>query len=70
MAHEIAAYSGRPVHVPGTSAGFLLPKRLPWPARDGSSPSLVGAVVLALLITLLPIRRAARYRAADSLRYA
>jgi ABC-type lipoprotein release transport system permease subunit len=32
--------------------------------------ALVGTVLLALVITLLPIRRAVRYRPGDALRYA
>ena len=32
--------------------------------------ALVGTIVLALLITVLPIRRAVRYRPGDALRYA
>ena len=32
--------------------------------------ALVGTVVLALLVTLLPIRRAVRFRPGDALRYA
>jgi ABC-type lipoprotein release transport system permease subunit len=33
------------------------------------APALAGTVLLALLVTLLPIRRAARYRPGDALRY-
>jgi ABC-type lipoprotein release transport system permease subunit len=32
--------------------------------------ALVGTVLLSLLITLLPVRRAVRLRAGDALRYA
>ena len=34
------------------------------------APALAGTILLALLITLLPIRRAVRYRPGDALRYA
>ena len=33
-------------------------------------PALAGTILLALLITLLPIRRAAHCRPGDALRYA
>jgi len=32
--------------------------------------ALAGTILLALLITLVPIRRAVRYRPGDALRYA
>ena len=34
------------------------------------APALAGTILLALLITLLPIRRAVHYRPSDALRYA
>ena len=34
------------------------------------APALAGTILLALLITLVPIRRAVHYRPGDALRYA
>jgi ABC-type antimicrobial peptide transport system permease subunit len=47
----------------GVRIDFVFP---PW----NIALALVGTVVLALLIMLLPIRRAIRFRPGDALRYA
>jgi putative ABC transport system permease protein len=62
--------------------GYLLDRFLVWLVRKVASvdipltfplwylaPALAGTILLALLITLLPIRRAVRYRPGDALRY-
>ena len=67
----------------GIPIGYLLDRFLVWLVMrvvnvdvaftfplGNLAPALVGTVVLALLITLLPIRRAVRYRPGDALRYA
>ena len=63
--------------------GYLLDRVLVWLVRKVANvvipltfplwylvPALAGTILLALLITLLPIRRAARHRPGDALRYA
>ena len=63
--------------------GYLLDRVLVWLVRKVANvtiphtfplwylaPALVGTILLALLITLLPIRRAVRFRPGDALRYA
>jgi ABC-type lipoprotein release transport system permease subunit len=67
----------------GIPVGYLLDRFLVWMVEevvnvtipftfpaDNILLALVGSVALALLITLLPIRRAVRYRPGDALRYA
>ena len=67
----------------GIPLGYLLDRFLVWlwrarrtstsrsPSRSANvALALVGTILLALLITLLPIRRAVRYRPGDALRYA
>jgi ABC-type lipoprotein release transport system permease subunit len=63
--------------------GYLLDRVLVWLVRKVANvvipltyplwylvPALAGTILLALLMTLLPIRRAARHRPGDALRYA
>jgi putative ABC transport system permease protein len=63
--------------------GYLLDRFLVWRVKNVANvvippafpvwylaPALVGTILLALLITLVPIRRAVRYRPGDALRYA
>jgi putative ABC transport system permease protein len=63
--------------------GYLLDRLLVWLVKEVAgvviplsfplwylAPAFVGTILLALLITLLPIRRAVRYRPGDALRYA
>jgi putative ABC transport system permease protein len=63
--------------------GYLFDRSLVWLVKQVTSveipltfplsdlaPALAGTILLALLITLLPIRRAVRYRPGDALRYA
>ena len=63
--------------------GYLLDRFLVWLVKKVASvvipvafplwylpPALAGTILLALLITLLPIRRAVHYRPGDALRYA
>ena len=67
----------------GIPLGYALDRFLVWMVREvvgvhievvfppwNIALALVGTVVLALLIMLLPIRRAVRYRPGDALRYA
>jgi putative ABC transport system permease protein len=67
----------------GVPLGYLLDRLLVWLVRtvvEVEIPfafpltyvviALVGTVLLSLLITLLPIRRAVRYRPGNALRYA
>ena len=70
----------------GSSAsrvGYLLDRFLVWMVQEVVNVevpvafpvanvllALVGTIVLALLVTLLPIRRAVRYRPGQALRYA
>ena len=67
----------------GVPLGYLLDRFLVWLVREVVNVdvpvvfppgnlllALAGTVALALLITLLPIRRAVRYRPGDALRYA
>jgi putative ABC transport system permease protein len=67
----------------GVPLGYLLDRLLVWLVRNVVEVdipfafpatyvalALVGTLLLALLITLLPIRRAVRYRPGDALRYA
>jgi putative ABC transport system permease protein len=67
----------------GIPVGYLLERFLVWLVKEvvnvdvpftfpltNVALALVGTVVLALLITLLPIRRAVRYRPGEALRYA
>ena len=67
----------------GVPLGYLLDRFLVWLVRvvvkvdvpvvfppGNMLLALAGTVALALLITLLPIRRAVRYRPGDALRYA
>jgi putative ABC transport system permease protein len=66
----------------GIPVGYLLDRFLVWLVKDAVNVEvpftfplsnlglvLAGTVVLALLITVMPIRRAVRYRAVDTLRY-
>ena len=63
--------------------GYLLARLLVWLVKQVANvtipftfpawylvPALAGTILLALLITLLPIRRAVRYKPGDALRYA
>lgn len=63
--------------------GYLLDRALVWLVKDVANvqipfafppwyvvPALAGTILLALLITLLPIRRAVRFRPGDAMRYA
>jgi putative ABC transport system permease protein len=67
----------------GIPVGYLLDRFLVWMLKEvvnvqiplvfplaNVAWALVGTIVLALLITLLPIRRAVRYRPGEALRYA
>ena len=67
----------------GIPVGYLLVRFLVWMVREvvnvqvpvtfplaNVGVALVGTVLLALVITLLPIRRAVRYRPGEALRYA
>ena len=67
----------------GIPVGYVLDRFLVWMVKEvvnvqvpvafpvgNIALALVGTVLLALLITLLPIRRAVRYRPGDALRYA
>jgi putative ABC transport system permease protein len=67
----------------GIPIGYLLDRFLVWMMKEvvqievplmfplgNVALALVGTVVLALLVTLLPIRRAVRYRPGNALRYA
>ncbi|MGZ4338055.1 MAG: ABC transporter permease [Gaiellaceae bacterium] len=67
----------------GVPLGYLLDVFLVWLVRNVVNVSitlafpagnlvlaLIGTVLLALLVTVLPIRRAVRYRPGDALRYA
>ncbi|MGZ4333324.1 MAG: FtsX-like permease family protein, partial [Gaiellaceae bacterium] len=67
----------------GIPVGYLLDRFLVWMVKEvvhvqvpftfplgNLALALVGTVVLSLLITLLPIRRAVRYRPGSALRYA
>jgi ABC-type lipoprotein release transport system permease subunit len=67
----------------GIPVGYAINRALIWLVREivnvelplvfplGNIPlTLVGTVVLALLIMLLPVRRAVRFRPGDALRYA
>ena len=67
----------------GIPVGYLLDRFLVWMVKEVVNVqvpvtfpagnivlALVGTLVLALLITLLPIRRAVRFRPGDALRYA
>jgi ABC-type lipoprotein release transport system permease subunit len=66
----------------GIPVGYALDRALVWLVKDVTNIdlpvlfpaanvalALVGTVALALLITLLPIRRAVRLRPGDALRY-
>jgi putative ABC transport system permease protein len=67
----------------GVPIGYLLDRTLVWLMKEvvnvdvplafpsaNVALALVGTVLLALLVTLLPIRRAVRYRPGNALRYA
>jgi len=67
----------------GIPLGYLLDVLLIWLVKQIANVQLVlafppanlaialaGIVLLALLVTLVPIRRAVRYRPGDALRYA
>jgi putative ABC transport system permease protein len=51
----------------GELVGIEIPFAFPWP---NVGYALVGTLVLAVLITLLPVRRAVRFKPGDALRYA
>jgi ABC-type lipoprotein release transport system permease subunit len=66
----------------GVPLGYVLDRALVWLVKDvvnidlpvlfpaaNVALALVGTVALALLVTVLPIRRAARLRPGDALRY-
>jgi putative ABC transport system permease protein len=66
----------------GIPVGYLLDRALVWLVKDvvnidlpvlfpagNVALALIGTVALALLVTLLPIRRAVRFRPGDALRY-
>jgi len=67
----------------GIPIGYLIDRFLVWLVRHAvnldvpftfpfgyPALALAGTIVLALLITLVPIRRAVHYRPSDALRYA
>jgi ABC-type lipoprotein release transport system permease subunit len=66
----------------GIPVGYALDRALVWLVKDvvnidlpvlfpagNVALALIGTVALALLVTLLPIRRAVRFRPGDALRY-
>ena len=66
----------------GIPVGYALDRALVWLVKDVTNIdlpvlfppgnvalALIGTVALALVITLLPIRRAVRFRPGDALRY-
>ena len=61
-------YAARPRAGLAGQGGHQHPPAGPLPAGN-LALALIGTVALALLITLLPIRRAVRFRPGDALRY-